>query len=98
MGFGITFAPLVPPTVLWGAVAVAVVLTGLLLAVRTRGWIVPAYPFVKDRDDLHVLRIVVRNGFGMDLADLFLGDMERLLSKLEKLDHPMADEDPSFHH
>ena len=40
MGFGITFAPLVPPTVLWGAVAVALVLTGLLLAVRTRGWIV----------------------------------------------------------
>jgi hypothetical protein len=40
VGFGITFAPLVPPTVLWGAVAVALVLTGLLLAVRTRGWIV----------------------------------------------------------
>src|SRR6185312_6058036 len=42
MGFGITFAPLVPPYILWVAVALAVVLTGLLLAVRTRGWIVRA--------------------------------------------------------
>jgi len=40
MGFGITFAPLVPPYVLWAAVAVAVVLAVLLAFARSRGWAV----------------------------------------------------------
>jgi len=37
MGYGITFAPLVPLYVLWGAVALAVVLALLLIFVRSRG-------------------------------------------------------------
>ncbi len=44
---------------------------------RGSGWIVPAYRFPPNREDLHVLRIVVRNGFSHDLADLFLRDVER---------------------
>ena len=40
MGFGITFAPLVPLPVLWAAVAVAVVVGALLILVRSRGaWV-----------------------------------------------------------
>ncbi|HLN10533.1 MAG TPA: hypothetical protein VK281_16455 [Xanthobacteraceae bacterium] len=40
MGFGITFTPLVPPEVLWAAIAVAAVVAALLLLVRSRGaWI-----------------------------------------------------------
>src|SRR5262250_2005100 len=42
MGYGITFAPLVPPAVLWGAVALAVFLVLLLVFVRSRGWAVRA--------------------------------------------------------
>ncbi len=42
MGFGIAFSPLVPPEVLWVAIAVAVILAGLLLFVRSRGAIVRA--------------------------------------------------------
>jgi hypothetical protein len=42
MGFGITFAPLVPAYVLWAAVAVAVVLAALLGFARSRGWAVRA--------------------------------------------------------
>src|SRR6185312_7130589 len=38
MGFGITFAPLVPPYILWVAVALAVVLALLLAFARSRGW------------------------------------------------------------
>src|SRR2546430_17059371 len=41
---------------------------------RPRGWLVPAYTFPADLQDVAVLRIVVRNGFRMDLADLFLAD------------------------
>jgi glutamate decarboxylase len=42
---------------------------------RQRGWLVPAYTFPADLQDVAVLRIVVRNGFSMDLADLFLADL-----------------------
>jgi glutamate decarboxylase len=44
---------------------------------RTRGWLVPAYTFPEDLQDMAVLRIVVRNGFSRDLADLFLADLRR---------------------
>src|SRR5207302_7971061 len=57
---------------------------------RESGWIVPAYRFPKHRDDLHVLRVVVRNGFSRDLADLFLEDVERLLRELERQPEPRA--------
>jgi glutamate decarboxylase len=66
---------------------------------RERKWIVPAYRFPENREDLHVLRVVVRNGFSRDLADLFLGDVERLLPKLGKQAKPFAGEDATgFHH
>ena len=37
VGFGIAFSPLVPPTVLWAAAALALVLAVLLFVVRSRG-------------------------------------------------------------
>jgi len=42
VGYGIAFAPLVPPEVLWAAIAVAVLLAALLIFVRSRGAIVRA--------------------------------------------------------
>jgi glutamate decarboxylase len=66
---------------------------------RERGWQVPAYTFPANREDLAVLRIVVRNGFSHDLAALFLADLERLLPELEmqpaSMDKALAG---SFHH
>jgi glutamate decarboxylase len=56
---------------------------------RERGWQVPAYTFPADREDLAVLRIVVRNGFSHDLAGLFLADLERLLPELESQTEPI---------
>ena len=49
---------------------------------RERGWLVPAYPMPANRTDLAVLRIVVRNGFTHDLADLLLHDLRQLLPDL----------------
>src|SRR5512142_2437988 len=40
LGFGITFAPLVPPAVMWAAIAIAIVLAALLAFARSRGWAV----------------------------------------------------------
>ncbi|MDQ6687850.1 MAG: glutamate decarboxylase [Actinomycetota bacterium] len=49
---------------------------------RERGWQVPAYTFPADRQDLAVLRVVCRNGFGHDLAEAFL---EHLRAAVEQL-------------
>jgi glutamate decarboxylase len=66
---------------------------------RERGWQVPAYSFPKNREDLVALRVVVRNGYNRDPADLFLDDLERLLSRLEKQSSPAHDEaHTTFHH
>lgn len=67
---------------------------------RERGWLVPAYTFPEDRTDLAVLRIVVRNGFTHDLADLLLADLARILPELERQAGPQHDASTStaFHH
>jgi len=69
---------------------------------RERGWLVPAYTFPKNRTDLAVIRLVVRNGFSMDLADLLLADLNRLLTELRKQPAPMKEFGVSakeaFHH
>jgi glutamate decarboxylase len=69
-------------------------------ALRETGWLVPAYTFPKDRTDLAVLRIVVRNGFSHDMADLLLGDLARALPELERQPGPRrsAADASSFHH
>jgi hypothetical protein len=45
MGFGVSFAPLVPPSVLWAAVAVAAIVAALLIVVRSRGAVMRAVAF-----------------------------------------------------
>jgi glutamate decarboxylase len=61
----------------------------LSLALRERGWQVPAYTFPENRTDLAVLRVVVRRGFTHDLADLLLADVERQLKRLERQHAPV---------
>jgi glutamate decarboxylase len=46
---------------------------------RDRGWQVPAYPMPANRQDLVVQRVVVRNGFTRDLADMPVRDIRRHL-------------------
>jgi glutamate decarboxylase len=50
---------------------------------RERGWLVPAYTFPENREDLSVLRVVVRAGMTHDMADLFLGDLRQQTTGLE---------------
>jgi glutamate decarboxylase len=67
---------------------------------REHGWLVPAYTMPPKRDDLAVLRVVVRNGFSHDMAELFLRDLRTAIGWLDNLQSPMPHEDqPStFHH
>jgi len=46
---------------------------------RDRGWQVPAYRMPPNREDLVVQRVVVRNGFTCDLADMLVKDIRRHL-------------------
>ena len=66
---------------------------------RERGWLVPAYTFPPNRSDLSVLRVVVRNGFSRDLAELFVNDLARLVPELQRQCGPLETGDAaSFHH
>ena len=42
---------------------------------RSRGWLVPAYTFPANLQQTAVLRIVIKNGFSMDLAGCLLADI-----------------------
>src|SRR6202453_747655 len=61
---------------------------------RMRGWQVPAYTFPDDMTDTAVMRIVIRNGFSMDLANLLLDDFRLHLRVLEH--HPQTQPPPEI--
>jgi glutamate decarboxylase len=70
-------------------------------ALRERGWLVPAYTFPENRQDLSVLRVVVRAGMSHDMADLFLADLRAVTDKFEALDEPLpalTEDRQSFKH
>ncbi|HMA46057.1 MAG TPA: pyridoxal-dependent decarboxylase, partial [Frankiaceae bacterium] len=52
---------------------------------RERGWIVPAYPLAPDADHVTVLRVVVREGFSRDMADLLADDLVTAVWRLDRL-------------
>ncbi len=69
-------------------------------ALRERGWLVPAYTFPENRQDLAALRVVVKLGFTHDMADLLVDDIKRQLPRLQKQPSPVHDETTAsaFHH
>ena len=52
---------------------------------RQYGWQVPAYTMPADATDVAVLRIVVREGFSMNLARAMRDDIVEVLAKLDRL-------------
>ncbi|MFE7298227.1 glutamate decarboxylase [Streptomyces sp. NPDC057579] len=68
---------------------------------KERGWLIPAYTFPPNRQDLSVLRVVCRNGFSLDLADNFVADLEQLLTELRRQSAPLGRPEnvaTAFHH
>src|SRR4051812_23860847 len=66
---------------------------------RERGWLVPAYRFPANREDLAAIRIVVRNGFTRDLADFLVADLTTVVEYLDRLEGPLpAEPGETFHH
>jgi glutamate decarboxylase len=52
--------------------------------IRSRGWQIAAYSMPANRQDLVIMRILVRHGFSRDLADLLLDDLKRCMAYFEK--------------
>jgi glutamate decarboxylase len=67
---------------------------------REHGWQVPAYTLPANLEDVAVLRIVVRNGFDLDMADTLLSHLRRSIDDdLSKLPAPPPISRPQgFHH
>jgi glutamate decarboxylase len=61
---------------------------------REQGWLVPAYTFPKNREDLAALRVVVRAGMSHDMADLFLDAVRKQTASLEALTTPLPSRSP----
>jgi glutamate decarboxylase len=47
---------------------------------RERGWLVPAYTMPKNREDLIVQRVVIKEGFSRDMADMLLKDIQQAIA------------------
>jgi glutamate decarboxylase len=58
---------------------------------RERGWLVPAYSFPENRQDLSVLRVVVRAGMHKEMADELLEALAEKTKKLESLAAPLPE-------
>ena len=56
---------------------------------RERGWLVPAYNFPQNRQDLSVLRIVVRAGMHLEMADNLLDFLGQQTEELQSLSGPL---------
>jgi glutamate decarboxylase len=56
---------------------------------RQRGWLVPAYTFPENRQDLSVLRVVIRAGMNMEMADLLLEHLRDETEFLQSLSAPL---------
>jgi glutamate decarboxylase len=66
---------------------------------RQRGWLVPAYPMPKNRDDLVVQRVVVKEDFSRHLAERLLEDIRRAVDYFESQPGIVKKEDGShFRH
>ena len=52
--------------------------------IRMRGWQIAAYSMPANRQDLVIMRILVRHGFSRDLADLLVDDLKRCMAYFEK--------------
>jgi glutamate decarboxylase len=60
---------------------------------RQHGWLVPAYNFPENRQDLSVLRIVVRAGMTMEMGDHLLDHLREITEFFESLDSPLPGPD-----
>lgn len=52
------------------------------------GWMVPAYTLPASLEDIIVMRVVIKQGFTMDMAKMLINDMRTVVAELDKLEYP----------
>ncbi len=57
-------------------------------ALHVQGWQIPAYTMPKDMENVVIMRAVIRQGTGIDLADLLVQDIKVNIAELDKLIEP----------
>lgn len=84
------FAPLADrleaPIVAWSLIADVNrkwTLYDLSDAMRAEGWLIPVYALPERLSDTVIMRVVVRHGMGVDMADLLLRDLKRCCDALD---------------
>ncbi len=66
---------------------------------RGRGWLIPAYSMPKNCTDLVVMRIMVKHGFSLDMAELMLDDLKQAISSVNhKSEATMIGNHTGTHH
>ncbi|WPL19797.1 Glutamate decarboxylase alpha [Thiorhodovibrio winogradskyi] len=66
---------------------------------RENGWQVPAYTMPEHAEQVAVLRIVVREGFSRDMAEMLLADMVEAVNYFDAQSHNQpSDPQPQFAH
>ena len=66
---------------------------------RERGWLVPAYTFPKNREDVAALRCVCKEGFTRDMAEALITDMRAAIKFFdEQPNHVSKTTGAAFHH
>jgi glutamate decarboxylase len=64
---------------------------------RERGWIVPAYHLAPNADHIGVARVVVREGFSYDMAEMLAEDIRRALDRLDHAPQPHPEGHAAHH-
>ncbi|MHB1766060.1 MAG: glutamate decarboxylase [Gammaproteobacteria bacterium] len=66
---------------------------------RLRGWQVPAYTLPENATEVAVLRLVIREGFSHDMAELLMKDLKQAVTDLEQTPPAQkSGDDGHFHH
>ncbi len=65
---------------------------------RTYGWLSPAYSLPKDATDVVVMRVLVKHGFSMDLAKLYINDLKKALEHFKHNPITVPLNQPMFNH
>ncbi|MEL0607851.1 glutamate decarboxylase [Vibrio echinoideorum] len=53
-------------------------------AIRARGWQIAAYSMPSNREDLVIMRVLIRHGVSRDMVDLLIKDLKRTIEKFNK--------------
>jgi glutamate decarboxylase len=50
---------------------------------RKRGWVVPAYTLPPNAEEIAVLRMVIKENFSRDMAEIFVKDIKNVMEYLD---------------